>query len=144
MRGGGALAATPTIVTLGVQDLKRSIRFYEAGLAFSRVPYQSETIAFFDLGGAQLALFPRDALAEDAGVSPLGEGFTRVSLARFVASSEEVRTFLHRAVQAGATLTRAAQATTWGGFSGYFADPDGHLWEIACDSKTYGREMAAA
>jgi hypothetical protein len=135
-----------TIVTLGVQDLKRSIRFYEAGLGLSRVPYEPETIAFFDLGNAQLALFPRDALAEDAGVSPLGGGFSGVTLARFMTSSEDVRAraFLERAVQAGATVTRVAQPTSWGGFSGYFADPDGHLWEIACDSKTYAKERGAA
>jgi catechol 2,3-dioxygenase-like lactoylglutathione lyase family enzyme len=142
--GGEAVATTPTIVTLGVQDLKRSIRFYEAGLAFPRVPYEPETIAFFDLGGAQLGLFPRDALAEDAGVSPAGEGFSGVTLSRFVASSEEVRAFLDRAVRAGGTSIRAARATTWGGFAGYFADPDGHLWEVACDSKTYAKEIGAA
>ncbi len=138
------MASTTTIVTLGVQDLQRSIRFYEAGIGLLRVPYDPETIAFFDLGSAQLALFPRHALAEDAGVSPLGEGFPGVTLARFVSSSQEVAAFLNRAVQAGATLTRAAQPTSWGGFSGYFADPDGYLWEIACDSKTYAKEQAAA
>ena len=130
------MSMTPLIVTLGVQDLRRSIRFYESGLGFPRVPYQPETIAFFDLGGAQLALFPRGALAEDAGVPGSGEGFSGVTLARFASSSKEVSAFLERAIQAGARLTRAAEPTSWGGFSGYFADPDGHLWEIACDSKT--------
>lgn len=89
------------------------------------------------------ALFPRHALAEDAGVSPSGEGFRGVTLARFVASSTEVAAFLERAVQAGATSGRAAQPTSWGGFSGYFADPDGDLWGIACDSKTYAKERGA-
>ena len=138
------MVTTPTIVTLGVQDLKRSIRFYEAALGVPRVPYEPETIAFFDLGGAQLALFSRDALAEDAGVASSGEGFRGVTLARFVTSSEDVRALLDRAIQAGATLTREAQPTSWGGFSGYFADPDGHLWEIAYDSKTYAKEKEAA
>src|SRR5262245_31102306 len=138
------MATTPTIVTLGVQDLKRSIRFYEEGLGLSRVPYDPETIAFFDLGGSQLALFPRNELAEDAGVSSSGEGFRGVTLARFLSSSQEVRSFLDHALLASATLTRQAQPTPWGGFSGYFADPDGHLWEIACDSKTYAKETAAA
>jgi catechol 2,3-dioxygenase-like lactoylglutathione lyase family enzyme len=133
--------ATPaTIVTLGVQDLKRSIRFYEAALGLPRVPYEPETIAFFDLGDAQLALFPRDELAEDAGVSSVGEGFRGVTLSRFVTSSGAVRALLDRAIQAGAALTREARPTTWGGFAGYFADPDGHLWEIACDSKAYAKE----
>lgn len=128
------------IVTLGVEDLQRSIRFYEAALGLPRVPYKPETIAFFDLGGAQLALFPRDALAEDAGVPSMGQGFRGVTIALFVTSSEDVRALLERAIQAGAGLTREAQSTSWGGFSGYFADPDGHLWEIACDSKTYAKE----
>ncbi len=139
-----AVASTTTIVTLGVQDLQRSIRFYEVGIGLLRVPYEAETIAFFDLGDAQLALFPRQALAQDAGVSSLGEGFPGVTIARFVSSSEEVTAFLDRAIRAGATSTRTAQPTSWGGFSGYFADPDGHLWEIACDSKTYAKEQAIA
>ena len=138
------MPSTTTIVTLGVQDLRRSIRFYEVGTGLVRVPYDPETIAFFDLGGAQLALFPRDELAEDAGVSSAGEGFSRVTLARFVSSSKEVDAFLGRAVDAGATLTKAAQPASWGGYSGYFADPDGHLWEIACDSETYAKERSAA
>ena len=138
------MPSTTTIVTLGVQDLKRSIRFYEVGIGLLRVPYDPETIAFFDLGGAQLALFPCDELAEDAGVSSAGEGFSRVTLARIVSSSGEVDAFLGRAVGAGATLTKAAQPASWGGYSGYFADPDGHLWEIACDSDTYAKEGADA
>ncbi len=142
--GGGTVASATTIVTLGVQDLKRSIRFYEAGIGFQRVHYEPETIAFFDLGGAQLALFPRNELAEDAGVSGIGEGFRGVSVARFLGSSQEVDAFLERAVQAGATLTRKAHPQPWGGYSGYFADLDGHLWEIGCDSKTYAKERAAA
>lgn len=127
-------------MTLGVEDLTRSIGFYEAGIGLQRVPYEPETIAFFDLDGAQLALFPRDELAEDAGVSEIGNGFRGVSLARFVGSSQEVDAFLERAVRAGAKLTRKATPQPWGGYSGYFADPDGHLWEVACDSKTYAKE----
>ncbi len=138
------MASTTTIITLGVQNLDRSIHFYEAGIGLLRVPYDPETIAFFDLGGAQLALFPRQALAEDAGVSPSGEGFSGVTLARFVGSAKEVAELLGRAVEAGATVARAAQPTSWGGYSGYFADPDGHLWEIACDSETYAKERAPA
>ncbi|UCF21137.1 MAG: VOC family protein [Gemmatimonadota bacterium] len=138
------MASTATIVTLGVRDLKRSIRFYETGIGLQRVPYEPETIAFFDLGGAQLALFPRNELAEDAGVSGIGEGFRGVSLARFLGSSQEVDAFLERAVQAGGTLTRKARPQPWGGYSGYFGDLDGHLWEIGCDSKTYATERAAA
>jgi hypothetical protein len=138
------MASTTTTVTLGVQDLKRSIRFYETGIGLPRVPYEPETIAFFDLGGAQLALFPRNELAEDAGVSGIGEGFSGITLARFLDSSQEVAAFLERAVQAGGTLTRKPQPQPWGGYSGYFADLDGHLWEVGCDSKTYAKERAAA
>jgi uncharacterized protein len=67
-----------------------------------------------------------------------------VTLARFAASSAEVRALLERAIRAGATAKRAAQATSWGGFSGYFTDPDGHLWEIACDSRTYAQEQESS
>jgi len=128
------------MITLGVSDLERSIRFYEAGLGFARVPFDSETIAFFDLGGSQLALYPRAALAEDAGVSPAGEGFAAFTLAQLLDSSAEVRAVLARAVEAGGTLVKPGQGVFWGGFSGYFADPDGHLWEIACNSDIYAKE----
>jgi catechol 2,3-dioxygenase-like lactoylglutathione lyase family enzyme len=137
------MASTTTIITLGVRDLKRSIHFYETGIGLPRIPYDPETIAFFELGGAQLALFPRGELAEDAGVSGIGEGFPGVSLARFLGSSRDVDAFLERALRAGGTLTRKARPQPWGGYSGYFADPDGHLWEIGCDSETYARERAA-
>ena len=131
------------MITLGVSDLEQSIRFYEAGLGFVRVPYDSETIAFFDLGGSQLALYPRAALAEDAGVSPSGEGFSGVTLSQLMGSSAEVTAALARAVEVGGTLVKAGQPAFWGGYSGYFADPDGHLWEILCSSDTYAGERKA-
>ena len=136
---------TPTVsmITLGVSDLERSIRFYEAGLGFVRVPFDSETIAFFDLGGPQLALYPRTALAEDVGVSPTGEGFAGITLAQLMNSSAEVSAFLCRAIDGGGTLLKSGQPVFWGGFSGYFADPDGHLWEIACSSDVYSKEREA-
>ena len=124
--------------------LQRGLRYGFGNRDQPEYPPQSCDFAFFDLGGAQLALFPRNELAEDAGVSEIGEGFRGVSLARFLDSSQEVDAFLERAVQAGGTLTRKAQAQPWGGYSGYFADIDGHLWEIGCDSKTYAKERAAA
>ncbi len=137
------MAPTVSMITLGVSDLEGSIRFYEAGMGFIRVPFDSETIAFFDLGGAQLALYPRTLLAEDAGVSPSGEGFAGITLAQNLNSSAEVSAALARAVEAGGTLVKPGQPVFWGGYSGYFADPDGHLWEIACSSELYAKERGA-
>jgi uncharacterized glyoxalase superfamily protein PhnB len=79
----------------------------------------------------RLALYPRQALAEDATVPAEGSGFSGITLAHNVRSREEADTLLHRAVQAGARLVKEAQDAFWGGYSGYFADPDGHLWEVA-------------
>ncbi len=92
------------------------------------------------LGGAQLALYPRTLLAEDAGVSPSGDGFAGITLAQNLNSSAEVSVALARAVEAGGTLVKPGQAVFWGGYSGYFSDPDGHLWEIACSSELYAKE----
>ena len=137
------MAPTVSMVTLGVSDLERSIGFYETGLGFVRVQYDSETIAFFDVGGTQLALYPRDLLAEDAGVSASGTGFSGVTFAQNVDSSAAVTAALADAVEAGGTLVKPGQAVFWGGYSGYFADPDGHLWEIACGSELYAKEQGA-
>jgi catechol 2,3-dioxygenase-like lactoylglutathione lyase family enzyme len=131
------------MISLGVSDLERSIEFYETGLGFVRAPFDSETIAFFDMGGTQLALYPRGLLAEDAGVSSAGTGFAGFTLAQNLDSSAEVDAALARAVEAGGTLVKPGQPVFWGGYSGYFADPDGHLWEIACGSEPYAKEQAA-
>ena len=130
-----------SIITLGVSDLKRSIQFYKDVLELEQTDYVSDEIVFFELDGPQLALFPKDELAKDAGVSPEGSGFQGITLAHNVASSKEVSALLQKAVDAGATLVKPGQPVFWGGFSGYFADPDGHLWEIACDSDIYAREQ---
>jgi catechol 2,3-dioxygenase-like lactoylglutathione lyase family enzyme len=132
-----------SIITLGVADLKRSIRFYEVALELKRVPFESESIAFFDLDGPRLALYSKAALAEDAGISPEGQGFSGITFAQSVSSSAEVTELLQRVVNAGGTLVKSGQPVFWGGFSGYFADPDGYLWEIACDSESYSKEIAA-
>ncbi len=128
------------LVTLGVADLARSTRFYEEGLGLERAPFPSDTIAFFDAGGTQLALFGREELAADAGVAARGEGFRGVTLALRLGSSAEVKTMLERAVAAGGALLKPPQPVFWGGFSGYFEDPDGHLWEVACGSAEYAAE----
>ena len=120
-----------SIVTLGVTDLPRSVQFYRDGLGLSLYDENTESIAFFRNRGTWLALYPREALAADVGISSDGSGFSGVTLAHNVRSKREVDELLKVAVEAGATLVKAAEDTFWGGYSGYFADPDNHLWEIA-------------
>lgn len=118
------------MITLGVADLKRSAEFYERGLGFPRMPFEGGVV-FFTLNGSWLSLYPWNALAEDATVNANGTGFRGITLAHVVSSKEEVREVLSQAVQSGGTLIKPAQDVFWGGYSGYFADPDGHLWEVA-------------
>lgn len=130
------------MITLGVSDLNRSIEFYEA-IGFRRVPFDSQDIAFFDAGGPQLALFPRHELAKDTQVDESGSGFSGVTLAQNFTTSTEVDELLTLAVESGGSLIKAAEPVYWGGYSGYFADPDGHLWEVACGSTEYAKEQEA-
>lgn len=116
-------------VTLGVADVARAMRFYKDGLGWKPV-LEAEDFALFDLGGVLLALYPRDLLAQDAGVAPGSHGFAGVTLGQNVSSRALVDRTIASACAAGATLLRAATEKTWGGYSGYFADPDGHPWEI--------------
>ena len=120
-----------SIITLGVADLPRSVEFYRDGLGLPLVDENVESIAFFKCRGTWLALYPREALAADAGVPTDGSGFSGVTLAHNVPTREEVDALLDVAVGAGATLVKPAQDTFWGGYSGYFADPEGYLWEVA-------------
>jgi hypothetical protein len=119
-----------SLVTLGVADLERARRFYEDGLGWRRGNDHPE-VAFYQIGGAVLALFGRDALAADARVAAAGSGFGGVALAYNTRTREEVDAVLAEAEAAGATILKPAEDAFWGGYSGYFADPDGHLWEIA-------------
>ena len=119
-----------SMLTLGVQDLERSRHFYEEGLGFPRRESPPE-VAFFTLDGSWLALYGRDDLAADAGVSPGGHGFSGVTIAHNVTSPAEVDAVLDQAVAAGGRLVKSGQQVFWGGYSGYFADPDGYLWEVA-------------
>lgn len=119
-----------SMITLGVADLEISTRFYEAGLGFPKMEFPPG-VAFFTLNGTWLGLYPRDSLAEDASVSSEGSGFNGFALAHNVASESEVDQTIEQALSAGATLSKAAQRPPWGGYSGYFKDPDGHLWEVA-------------
>ena len=121
-----------SIITLGVSDLPRSVRFYRDGLGLPlRDDEDTESIAFFQTSGTWLALYPRDALADDVGIPSDGTGFSGVTLAHNVRTRSEVDELLRVAVEAGATLVKPAEDVFWGGYSGYFTDPDGHLWEVA-------------
>lgn len=119
-----------SIITLGVEDLQRSREFYER-LGWRRSMLKAEGIVFFQTGGMALALYPRHELAKDANISPDGGGFSGISLAYNARSRAEVDAVLAEAVAAGAKLVKLAQEAFWGGYSGYFGDPDGCLWEVA-------------
>ena len=125
-----ALPARLSMVTLGVADVARAKTFYEK-LGLTAAGFESDSVAFFDMGGTALGLFGRDPLAEDAGVDPAGEGFRAVSLAINLASEADVDAGLKHAAACGAQIIQPARKVFWGGYSGYFKDPDGHLWEIA-------------
>jgi uncharacterized protein len=119
-----------SIITLGVANLKRSREFYERP-GWRRSMAEAEGIVFFQAGGMALALFPRDELAKDANIAPDGSGFKGISLAYNTRNRAEVDSILEDAEAAGARLLKPAQEAVWGGYSGYFSDPDGFLWEVA-------------
>lgn len=119
-----------SMITLGVRDLALSPRFYRDGLALPQLE-SPPGVAFFALNGTWLALFGRDDLAADAGVDAAGGGFGAVALAHNLDSEAAVDAQMTEAAAAGARIVKPAQRTAWGGYAGYFADPDGHLWEIA-------------
>lgn len=119
------------MITLGVNDLAAASHFYAVGLGLPRMPMEDANVAFFPLNGSWLGLYPREALAEDATVPSAGDGFSGITLAHNLATREEVDQLLAQAVEAGARLVKPAQDVFWGGYSGYFADLDGHLWEVA-------------
>src|SRR6202022_1814248 len=121
-----------TVITLGVADMGKSIAFYEA-LGFARkFRATEEVVAFFDTGGTAIGLFPWDQLAEDATLpeNPRPQAFRGVTLAGNCRSTEEVDAVLNFAISKGASLLKPAHKTDYGGYSGYFADPDGHPWEV--------------
>lgn len=126
-----------TVLTLGVEDLERAVAFYRDGLGFPTkgiigTEFENGAVAFFDLqAGLKLALWPRKSLSADSGVPLQAPAATEMSLGHNVSSSEEVDAVMARAARAGATIAKPAQPTFYGGYAGYFQDPDGHLWEIA-------------
>lgn len=119
------------LVTLGVKDFERALKFYQDGLGWQPSSASQDDVAFFPLGGVVLSLYPRDKLAEDARISPEGSGFAGLTLAYNAKSQAEVDEVLQTVERLGATITKPAEMVFWGGYSGYFADPDGHLWEVA-------------
>ncbi len=119
-----------SIVTLGVEDLERSRAFYER-LGWRRSMANVDGIVFFQTGGTALALYPRSELAKDANTTAEGHGFGGMTIAYNAQSREEVDAVLAEAEAAGARLLKPAQEAFWGGYSGYFADPDNFPWEVA-------------
>jgi uncharacterized protein len=120
------------VITLGVRDLKRARKFYSEGLGW---PIQQEDYNWVCFllgdGSSALALYPWDELAEDAKVTADSSGFRGVTLAHNVRSKERVEEVLAEAERAGGKIVKPAQPTSWGGYGGYFADPEGYLWEVA-------------
>ncbi len=119
-----------SLITLGVADLARATRFYEECLGLPKLD-TPPSITFFELGKTWLALWPRESLAADAGVSSEGSGFRGFALAHNVRSPSQVDALLARAAECGGQVMKAGHVTDWGGYSGTFADPDGFLWEVA-------------
>lgn len=119
-----------SLITLGVDDMPRSRAFYEA-LGWVASKQSNNDVTFFQAGGSIFGLYGRAALADDAAVENTSAGFRGVSLAYNARDRVEVDAVLAEAVAAGAELVKAAEEVFWGGYSGYFADPDGHLWEVA-------------
>ncbi|HJR74950.1 MAG TPA: VOC family protein [Luteimonas sp.] len=126
-----------TVITLGVEDLEKSLRFYRDGLGLPTegiigTEFEHGAVVFVPLqAGLQLALWPRASIAHDTGIAPgAAADPVRMTLGHNVASKDEVDAVMAQASEAGATIVKAAQDTFYGGYSGYFQDPDGHLWEI--------------
>ena len=126
-----------TLLTLGVDDLERAVAFYRDGLGFATQgivgrEFENGAVAFFNLqSGLKLALWPRKSLAADSGLPLQAPGALEVSIGHNVSSQQEVDAVMQQAQAAGANIVKPAQATFYGGYAGYFQDPDGHLWEVA-------------
>ena len=119
-----------SLITLGVADLARATRFYEECLRLPRLK-TPPSITFFEMGKTWLALWPRESLATDAGLSSRGSGFPGFALAHNVRSPAEVDALLAHVAAGGAKVVKPGHPTDWGGYSGYFTDPDEFLWEVA-------------
>ena len=130
-----------TLLTLAVDDLERAVTFYRDALGFPTqgivgTEFEHGAVAFFDLeAGLKLALWPRKSLAHDAGLTMDGRSSLEFSLGHNVRTRGEVDAVMAEAEKGGATIVKEAQDTFWGGYAGYFKDPDGHLWEVAWNSR---------
>jgi uncharacterized protein len=120
-----------SLITLGVRNLERALNFYRDGLGWPVSSASTEDVAFLHTNGAVISLYPLERLAEDVGADPEGEGFGGITIAHNVPERYEVDSAIETAVAAGAVLVKPAEDVFWGGRSGYFADLDGHLWEVA-------------
>jgi uncharacterized protein len=126
-----------TLITLGVDDLERSLRFYRDGLGLKTqgivgTQFEHGAVAFFDLqAGLKLALWPRKSISHDSGLPAGNPSATDFTIGHNVASKTEVNAVMDQAKKAGAVIVKAAHDTFWGGYAGYFQDPDQHLWEVA-------------
>ena len=125
-----------TLITLGVDDLERSLKFYRDGLGLPTkgivgTEFEHGAVAFFDLqNSVKLALWPRKEIAHDANITLAAPSATEFTIGHNVNSREEVDAVMEQAKRAGAKITKPAENTFWGGYAGYFQDPDGHLWEV--------------
>lgn len=130
------MRARISVLTLGVDDLQRAVTFYRDGLGLATegivgTEFEHGAVAFFDLqGGLRLALWPRESLAHDSGLPRSAPSPTGFSIGHNVGSESEVDAVMEQAARAGAKIVKPAQRTFWGGYAGYFLDPDGHLWEV--------------
>lgn len=124
------MEARISLITLGVADLDTAREFYRTLLGKEQLNTEPG-VAFFEMGKTWLSLYPRNELAKDAGVADQGRGFNGVALAHNVRSAEEVDAVLLEAERAGGKIVKPAERAFWGGYSGYFSDPDGFLWEVA-------------
>lgn len=126
------MKAKISLVTLGVANLDRSVQFYRDGLGFKTHNFtEGDDMVMFKLEGSWLGLYPKKMLAADAGISAEGTGFGGITLAHNAGSKREVDEVFQTAVSVGAKAIKQPQDVFWGGYSGYFADPDGYLWEVA-------------
>ena len=125
-----------TVITLGVDDLERSLAFYRDGLGFPTrgiigKEFEYGAVAFFDLNaGIKLAIWPRTSIAHDTGIASGQPNATELTIGHNVTSKDEVNAVMEQARLAGAVIVKPAQPAFWGGYAGYFQDPDRHLWEV--------------
>lgn len=143
------MKARITVITIGVDDLERALRFYRDGLGLSTQgiigrEFEYGAVAFFDLqSGLKLAIWPRDSLSRDSGLPLDGPSATEFTLGHNVSSKAEVDAVMRQAQDAGAAIVKVAHDTFWGGYAGYFQDPDRHLWEVVWNPQMIPEDQGA-